>query len=71
MEEIKLLDVVALIEDLGSEGLRRGTVGTVVERWENGVFEVEFSDNDGQAYAFAALRPEQLMKLYFQNNAAA
>ena len=71
MEEIKLLDVVAVIEDLGSEGLRRGTVGTVVERWENGVFEVEFSDNDGKAYAFAALRPEQLMKLYFRNDTAA
>jgi hypothetical protein len=71
MEDIKLLDVVALIEDLGTEGLRRGAVGTVVERWENGVFEVEFSDNDGKAYAFAALRPEQLMKLYFRNDAAA
>lgn len=71
MEEIKLLDVVAVVEDLGSEGLRRGTVGTVVERWENGVFEVEFSDNDGKAYAFAALRPEQLMKLYFRSDAAA
>ena len=71
MEEIKLLDVVAVIDDLRSEGLRRGTVGTVVERWENGVFEVEFSDNDGKAYAFAALRPEQLMKLHFQNDAAA
>ena len=71
MDEIKLLDVVALIEELQSEGLRRGAVGTVVELWTNGVFEVEFSDNDGKAYAFAALRPEQLMKLYFRNDAAA
>ena len=71
MDEIKLLDVVALIEDLEVEGLRRGTVGTVVDLWTNGVFEVEFSDNDGKAYAFAALRPEQLMKLHFRNDAAA
>jgi hypothetical protein len=71
MDEIKLLDVVALIEDLASEGLRRGEVGTVVEQWKAGVFEVEFSDNSGKAYAFAALRPDQLMKLHFRKDEAA
>ncbi len=71
MDEIKLLDVVALIEDLGAEGLRRGEVGTVVEKWADGVFEVEFSDNSGKAYAFAALRPDQLMKLHFRKDEAA
>lgn len=69
--EIKLLDVVALMEDLPSDGLRRGEVGTVVEEWKGGVFEVEFSDNAGRAYAFAALRPEQLMKLHFRKDEAA
>jgi hypothetical protein len=71
MDEIKLLDVVALIEDLGSEGLRRGEVGTVVEQWKDGVFEVEFSDNSGKTYAFAALRSDQLMKLHFRKDEAA
>ena len=71
MNEIKLLDVVALVEDLDSEGLRRGEVGTVVEEWKEGVFEVEFSDNSGKAYAFAALRPDQLMKLHFRQDEAA
>jgi hypothetical protein len=71
MDEIKLLDVVALVEDLDSEGLRRGEVGTVVEKWKDGVFEVEFSDNFGKAYAFAALRPEQMMKLHFRKDEAA
>lgn len=71
MEEIKLLDLVALMEDLDSEGLRRGEVGTVVEEWKNGVFEVEFSDDSGKAYAFAALRPDQLMKLHFRKDEAA
>ena len=64
MEEIKLLDVVALMEDLDSEGLRRGEVGTVVEEWK-------FSDDFGKAYAFAALRPNQLMKLHFRKDEAA
>ncbi|HXM46375.1 MAG TPA: DUF4926 domain-containing protein [Pyrinomonadaceae bacterium] len=71
MDEIKLLDVVALVEDLDSEGLRRGEVGTVVEEWKEGVFEVEFSDNSGKPYAFAALRPEQMMKLHFRKEEAA
>ena len=70
MDEIKILDVVALVEDL-PEGLRRGEVGTVVEQWKEGVFEVEFSDQSGKAYAFAALRPEQLMKLRFRKDEAA
>jgi len=71
MDEIKLLDVVALIENLENEGLRRGEVGTVVEQWNDGVFEVEFSDNSGKTYAFAALRPDQLMKLHFRKDEAA
>lgn len=71
MDEIKLLDVVALMENLPSEGLRRGEVGTVVEEWKEGMFEVEFSDNSGKAYAFAALRPDQLMKLHFRKDEAA
>jgi len=71
MEQIKVLDVVALVEDLDSEGLRRGEVGTVVEQWRDGVFEVEFSDNSGKAYAFAALRPDQMMKLHFRKEEAA
>ena len=71
MDEIKLLDVVALIDELHSQGLRRGEVGTVVEEWMDNVFEVEFSDGSGKTYAFATLRAEQLMKLHFQKDEAA
>ncbi len=71
MDEFKLLDVVALMEDLNSEGLRRGEVGTIVERWNAGAFEVEFSDDSGKTYAFVTLRPEQMMKLHFRKDEAA
>jgi len=71
MNKIEILDVVALVEDLDSEGLRRGDVGTVVEQWKDGVVEVEFSDNSGKPYAFAALRPDQMMKLHFRKDEAA
>ena len=71
MNEIKVLDLVAVLEDVPQHGLLRGEVGTVVELWKDGVFEVEFSDNSGKAYAFAALRPDQLIKLYFRKDEAA
>jgi hypothetical protein len=71
MKTIKLLDVVALTEDLPDQGLRRGEVGTVVEILAPGVFEVEFSDDTGEAYAFASLRAEQLIPLYYRKREAA
>ena len=65
-DPIPLLSTVALTEDLAEPALRRGEVGTVVEAWEPGVYEVEFSDRDGKAYAFAALRADQLLVLHFE-----
>ncbi len=47
--KIKLLDVVALTEDVPKHNLRRGEIGTVVEILSDGeAFEVEFSDDNGQ-----------------------
>jgi len=62
----QVLDVVALTEDLPERGLRRGQVGTVVELLAEGVYEVEFSDNNGRTYATLALRADQLMILHHQ-----
>lgn len=61
---MKLLDTVALIHDLEESGLPAGSVGVLVEEWEPGVFEVEFSDLDGRAYARAALREVDLLPLH-------
>lgn len=58
--------MVALTEDLPERGLYRGQVGTVVEILEPGVFEVEFSDEDGRAYASVALKAEQLLVLHYE-----
>jgi len=66
----QLLDVVALLADLPSHGLRRGQVGTVVEML-GGACEVEFSDEEGRTYAQAALVPEQLLVLHHRPTQAA
>ena len=70
-EEIRLLDVVALTEDVPEHGLLRGQVGTIVEVFAEGSYEVEFSGDDGRAYALAPLAPRQLMVLHYQPARAA
>ena len=62
---LKVLDVVALARDLPQKGLTRGQVGTIVEELDDGAFEVEFADDNGRAYAFAALKPTDVLKLRF------
>ena len=58
---LNILDVVALTEDLPDRGLYRGQAGTVVESLAPGVFEVEFSDDEGRAYASLSLEASQLL----------
>lgn len=66
MTGIEMHSVVALLEDLPEQGLVRGQVGTVVETWAPGVYEVEFCDDNGKTYAMVALKTEQLMRLYHE-----
>lgn len=60
---MKVHDTVALLADLPGQGLVRGQLGAIVEEWAPGVFEVEFCDLDGVAYAFAAVPADQLLPL--------
>ena len=72
MGEIKMHDVVALLQDVRTkhfEGgqallLRRGQIGTVVMTYQDGACEVEFADRSGRAFALLPLRPDQLMVLH-------
>jgi Domain of unknown function (DUF4926) len=63
---MKLLDVVALLQDLPELGLIRGQVGTIVEMYEPNVFEVEFIDSNGRTYALETLSASVLMILHHQ-----
>ena len=63
----KLLDVVALTEDIAEYSLWRGQVGTVVEILSDGkAFEVEFCDRDGRTYESVGLRPDQFLVLHYE-----
>jgi hypothetical protein len=57
--------VVALLRDVPSHGLKRGQVGTVVERYKSGRLEVEFADQDGQTFALATLPASALLRLSY------
>lgn len=65
-EKIKLLDVVALNQDLPEHHLQQGQVGTVVELLAPDVFEIEFSDDDGRTYASVAVKSSEMIVLHYQ-----
>jgi hypothetical protein len=48
---LKLLDTVALTENIPEHHLYRGQVGTIVEILAPDTYEIEFNDNEGQTYA--------------------
>ena len=67
---VKLLDVVALLEDKPSEGLVAGQVGTVVEVFAPDAFEVEFLDGNGRTAALMELKRADLLVLKHEAVAA-
>ena len=67
--KIKLLDTIALLQDIPMRKLKRGEVGTVVEILAPDVYEVEFCDDDGETYAELALRGNQIIPLHNQGEA--
>lgn len=76
MEEIKLLDLVALLTDFPAQGLPRGAVGTVIEQFaaiehHPAGWIVEFAGPDGAEYVEADItNPAQIVKLHFKRLAA-
>ena len=65
-----LLDVVALLTDLPEQRLARGQVGTIVERLDDKTLLVEFSDDQGRAYAVVPCPRVDLLVLHYVPEAA-
>ena len=64
------LDVVALLADRPADGLARGQVGTVVDKLGESDVLVEFSDEDGRAYAIVSRAGSELLPLHYLPHAA-
>ncbi|MBI5920389.1 MAG: DUF4926 domain-containing protein [Betaproteobacteria bacterium] len=60
---MKLLDVVATLEDVPSAHLAKGQVGTIVDELSKDVVLVEFADLGGITYALEPLPVSKLMEL--------
>ncbi len=58
--------MVALTEDIFTENLGQGQVGTIVAILAPDVFEVEFIDNQGYTYALLTLKANQLLRLQYE-----
>jgi hypothetical protein len=65
-----LLDPVALLTDRPEHDLGVGQVGTVVEVLDTETFLVEFSDDQGHAYAVTPCSGSQLLVLRYMPEAA-
>ena len=64
-ERPSVLDVVALLTDLPAQRLARGQVGTIVEQLDDKTLLVEFSDEQGRAYAVAPCPRADLLVLHY------
>lgn len=62
--------MVALLTDLPAQGLSRGQVGTVVEPLDEATVLVEFTDDQGRAYAIAPCPRLELLVLHYVPQAA-
>jgi hypothetical protein len=60
---MKLLDVVATLEDMPGQHLLKGQVGTIVEELDDRHVLVEFANLDGVAYALTPVAVDMLMEL--------
>ena len=69
-ERPSVLDVVALLADRPTQRLARGQVGTIVEQLDDKTLLVEFSDDQGRAYAVAPCPRVDLLVLHYVPEAA-
>jgi hypothetical protein len=65
-----LLDVVALLSEVPAQRLARDQVGTIVEELNHESFLVEFSDDQGRAYAVSTCPRTALLVLHSVPEAA-
>lgn len=61
---MKVLDVVATLDDLPKANLAKGQVGTIVDQLDGDTVLVEFADVTGVAYALEPVPVRKLMELH-------
>lgn len=62
--EVELFDVIELLTDLPEQSLRAGSRGAVVVCHPDGVYEVEFTNRDGETVALCPLSHQQFLVVW-------
>lgn len=59
-----LFDTVELLVDLPAHNLRSGSLGAIVHVYDNGIYEVEFSNAEGETMVLCPLSAEQFIVVW-------
>ena len=65
MKTINMFDTVALTKDIPEKQLKKGQVGTIVEEFNNEMYEVEFCDSTGKTLKLTSLHKNFMLVLLF------
>ena len=55
MKKPELLDVIELLTDIPELSLRKGEQGAIIEDYQDGVYEVEFTNRKGETTAMGSI----------------
>ncbi|MFN9395575.1 MAG: DUF4926 domain-containing protein, partial [Pseudanabaena sp.] len=60
----ELFDAIELLVDLPEVNIKAGEIGTIVEKYDDRAYEVEFANNDGETLALLALTVDQFIVVW-------
>jgi hypothetical protein len=66
---LKILDAVALLKDIPEQKLVKGQVGTIVEKWDTGIYEVEFCNTSSTTLILEEVSENDLLLLHYPKEA--
>lgn len=64
MTSPELFDLVELLINLPEDNLKAGETGTIVECYDSGKYEVEFTNSDGETIALCTLSSEEFIVVW-------
>ncbi len=59
MKKPELLDVIELLSDIPEFSLRKGEQGAIIEDYQDGVYEIEFTNRKGETTALCSIHQDK------------
>lgn len=64
MNKPELLDVIELLIDIPEFSLRKGEQGTIIEDYQDGIVEVEFTNKKGETTAMCSISHDKFIVVW-------